>query len=196
MWFLQDKWRNLVRSSSAQKFKSKEVNHLFIEFSLIFYGISSCVIELNSCDEVFTQTFSFVEIHMKIDMMPEFIDNLMVLQAEQMQQQASRSLPSYVLCRVHELAKIHPYPRVRSSKESLAGQVNSLILPTGKKGGLRRNVRRKRCTWTSVLMNLFCIDKVYRTSPTLVICFGENKTQVMFDLEELGSRNYPWSHHI
>ncbi|XP_054823633.1 uncharacterized protein LOC129321749 isoform X2 [Prosopis cineraria] len=87
---LRDKWRNLLRASSAQKFNNKET--------------------------------------------------------EQKQQHALRSLPSTVLRRVRELAKIHPYPRERYSKESSAGQVGSSALPIQTKcGPSKRNVRRKKC---------------------------------------------------
>ncbi|KAK4281499.1 hypothetical protein QN277_012981 [Acacia crassicarpa] len=89
---LRDKWRNLLRASSAQKFNNREIE-------------------------------------------------------QKQQQHALRSLPSTVLHRVHELAKIHPYPRERYSKESFASQVGSSILPTRTKGGpSKSNVRRKKCT--------------------------------------------------
>ncbi|XP_028776056.1 uncharacterized protein LOC114732852 [Neltuma alba] len=88
---LRDKWRNLLRASSAHKFNSKET--------------------------------------------------------EQKQQHALRSLPSSVLRRVYELAKIHPYPRERNPNESSAGQLSSSILPTRTKDSpSKRNVRRKKCT--------------------------------------------------
>lgn len=70
---------------------------------------------------------------------------------EQKQEHALRPLPTSLLKRVRELAKIHPYPRVRMSKKSSLGQVAPLMLPGPSKGapsnlGGGRTVRRKNCT--------------------------------------------------
>ena len=73
------------------------------------------------------------------------------MQVEQKQEHALRPLPTSLLKRVRELAKIHPYPRVRMSKKSSLGQVAPLMLPGPSKGapsnlGGGRTVRRKNCT--------------------------------------------------
>ncbi|KAJ1398430.1 SANT/Myb domain [Sesbania bispinosa] len=92
---LRDKWRNLLRASSAQKFNKKE--------------------------------------------------------AEQNDELALRPLPSNVVRRVCELAKIHPYPRQRGSKKSCVSPVgSSSVIASQNKGSpvslSRRDVRRKKST--------------------------------------------------
>jgi len=67
---------------------------------------------------------------------------------EQKQEHTLRPLPNSLLRRVRELAKIHPYPRVRISKKS---QVAPAMLPSASKGGALsslggRSVRRKNFT--------------------------------------------------
>lgn len=66
---------------------------------------------------------------------------------EQKQEHTLRPLPNSLLRRVRELAKIHPYPRVRISKKS---QVAPAMLPSASKGALSslggRSVRRKNST--------------------------------------------------
>ncbi|KAE8099612.1 hypothetical protein FH972_017580 [Carpinus fangiana] len=67
---------------------------------------------------------------------------------EQKQEHTLRPLPNSLLRRVRELAKIHPYPRVRISKKS---QVAPAMLPSTSKGGALsslggRSVRRKNFT--------------------------------------------------
>lgn len=63
-----------------------------------------------------------------------------------------RPLPSSLLRRVRELAKIHPYPRVRISKKSCIGQVAPAMHPGACKGAPPsstlggRSVRRKNFT--------------------------------------------------
>ncbi|KAJ7976940.1 Telomere repeat-binding protein 6 [Quillaja saponaria] len=69
-------------------------------------------------------------------------------EVEQKQENTSRLLPNSVLHRVHELAKIHPYPRGYSSKKSCVGEVASPAVLTESKGVPislgKRNVRRKK----------------------------------------------------
>ncbi|XWS43577.1 hypothetical protein CRYUN_Cryun16bG0116200 [Craigia yunnanensis] len=90
---LRDKWRNLLRSSSAHKYNRREVEN-----------------------------------------------NLM---------HAVRPLPKPVVNRIHELASIHPYPRVHSPKISSVDYVPSSKQPTTTKGAPvyshARNLRRKKC---------------------------------------------------
>ncbi|XVF07886.1 hypothetical protein REPUB_Repub06bG0177700 [Reevesia pubescens] len=91
---LRDKWRNLLRSSSAHKHNRREVD-----------------------------------------------DNL---------KHAVRPLPKPVVCRIRELATIHPYPKVRSPKLSSVGYVTSSKQLTTTKGAPvyshGRNLRRKKCS--------------------------------------------------
>ncbi|KAG6692762.1 hypothetical protein I3843_10G124500 [Carya illinoinensis] len=70
---------------------------------------------------------------------------------EQKQEHSLRPLPSSLLRRVRELAKIHPYPRVRISKKSCIGQVVPAMHPGACKGAppsslSGRSVRRKNIT--------------------------------------------------
>uniref|UniRef100_A0A2N9EJ97 Uncharacterized protein n=1 Tax=Fagus sylvatica TaxID=28930 RepID=A0A2N9EJ97_FAGSY len=70
---------------------------------------------------------------------------------EQKQEHSLRPLPNSLLRRVRELAKMHPYPRVRMSKKSCLSQVAPPMLPGPSKGapsnlGGGRSVRRKNCT--------------------------------------------------
>ncbi|KAG2685567.1 hypothetical protein I3760_10G131400 [Carya illinoinensis] len=70
---------------------------------------------------------------------------------EQKQEHSLRPLPSSLLRRVRELAKIHPYPRVRMSKKSCIGQVVPAMHPGACKGAppsslSGRSVRRKNIT--------------------------------------------------
>ncbi|KAF5475838.1 hypothetical protein F2P56_007602, partial [Juglans regia] len=53
---------------------------------------------------------------------------------EQKQKHSLRPLPSSLLRRVLELAKIHPYPRVRISKNLCVGQVTPAMVPSASKG--------------------------------------------------------------
>ncbi|XP_041025847.1 uncharacterized protein LOC121266168 isoform X2 [Juglans microcarpa x Juglans regia] len=66
---------------------------------------------------------------------------------EQKQEHSLRPLPSSLLRRVLELAKIHPYPRVRISKNLCVGQVTPAMVPSASKGAPPslggRAVRRK-----------------------------------------------------
>ncbi|XVE76167.1 hypothetical protein DITRI_Ditri12bG0151200 [Diplodiscus trichospermus] len=93
---LRDKWRNLLRSSSAHKYNRREV-----------------------------------ETNLK---------------------HAVRPLPKPVVCRIRELATIHPYPKVRGPKTSSVEYVPSSKQPTTTttKGASvyshGRNLRRKRCS--------------------------------------------------
>lgn len=53
--------------------------------------------------------------------------------------------------RVRELAKIHPYPRVRGSKKSRVSHVGPPAVASQSKGSpaislSKRNLRRKKCT--------------------------------------------------
>jgi hypothetical protein len=70
-----------------------------------------------------------------------------LIQVEQKQEHTLRPLPNSLLRRVRELAKIHPYPRVRISKKS---QVAPAMLPCASKVALSslggRSVLRKNCT--------------------------------------------------
>ncbi|XP_022743521.1 uncharacterized protein LOC111294477 isoform X2 [Durio zibethinus] len=90
---LRDKWRNLLRSSSAHKHSRREV-----------------------------------ETNLK---------------------HAVRPLPKPVVCRIRELATIHPYPKVRSPKISPVEYVPSSKQPTTKGASVYshgRNLRRKKCS--------------------------------------------------
>ncbi|XP_022767326.1 uncharacterized protein LOC111311836 isoform X2 [Durio zibethinus] len=91
---LRDKWRNLLRSSSAHKHNRREV-----------------------------------ETNLK---------------------HAVRSLPKPVVCRIRELATIHPYPKVRGPKISSVDYVPSSKQSTTTKGAPvyshGRNLRRKKCS--------------------------------------------------
>jgi hypothetical protein len=76
---------------------------------------------------------------------------LILWQVEQKQEHSLRPLPNSLLRRVRELAKMHPYPRVRMSKKSCLSQVAPPMLPGPSKGapsnlGGGRSVRRKNCT--------------------------------------------------
>ncbi|KAJ0089185.1 hypothetical protein Patl1_32132 [Pistacia atlantica] len=66
------------------------------------------------------------------------------------QKHVVRTLPKPVLCRILELATIHPYPRVHNSKTSCDNNIASIKLPAKAKGAqpscCGRNVRRKRHT--------------------------------------------------
>ncbi|KAG7964419.1 hypothetical protein I3843_09G169500 [Carya illinoinensis] len=67
---------------------------------------------------------------------------------EQKQEHSLRPLPNSLLRRVLELAKIHPYPRVRISKNLCVGQVAPAIVSSASKGAPPsslggRTVRRK-----------------------------------------------------
>ncbi|XWS66867.1 hypothetical protein CRYUN_Cryun05aG0237800 [Craigia yunnanensis] len=93
---LRDKWRNLLRSSSAHKHNRRE--------------------------------------------------------AETNLKHAVRPLPKSVVCRICELATIHPYPKVRCPKISSVDYVPSSKQPTTKgasvysRGRNGRNLRRKKCS--------------------------------------------------
>ncbi|XP_022767329.1 telomere repeat-binding protein 1 isoform X4 [Durio zibethinus] len=93
---LRDKWRNLLRSSSAHKHNRRE------------------------------------------------------LQVETNLKHAVRSLPKPVVCRIRELATIHPYPKVRGPKISSVDYVPSSKQSTTTKGAPvyshGRNLRRKKCS--------------------------------------------------
>ncbi|KAJ0028715.1 hypothetical protein Pint_35655 [Pistacia integerrima] len=66
------------------------------------------------------------------------------------QKHVVRTLPKPVLCRILELATIHPYPRVHNSKTSCDNNIASPKLPAKAKGAQPssrgRNVRTKRHT--------------------------------------------------
>lgn len=66
------------------------------------------------------------------------------------QKHVVRTLPKPVLCRIHELATIHPYPRVRKSKTSCDNNIDSSKLLVKANGAqpssCGRIGRRKRHT--------------------------------------------------